>query len=71
MIKLEGTDFQIAVWKELLNIPSGSTKTYKEIAIAISRPKSFRAVANACAQNPYAPEAVSYTHLTLPTIYSV
>ena len=39
MIKLEGTDFQIAVWKELLNIPSGSTKTYKEIAIAISRPK--------------------------------
>ena len=56
MIKLEGTDFQIAVWKELLNIPSGSTKTYKEIAIAISRPKSFRAVANACAQNPYAPE---------------
>ena len=56
MIKLEGTDFQIAVWKELLNIPSGSTKTYKEIAIAISRPKGFRAVANACAQNPYAPE---------------
>ena len=56
MIKLEGTDFQIAVWKELLNIPAGSTKTYKEIAIAISRPKSFRAVANACAQNPYAPE---------------
>ena len=56
MIKLEGTDFQIAVWKELLKIPAGSTKTYKEIAIAISRPKSFRAVANACAQNPYAPE---------------
>ena len=56
MIKLEGTDFQIAVWKELLKIPAGETKTYKEIAIAISRPKSFRAVANACAQNPYAPE---------------
>ena len=55
-MKLEGTDFQIAVWKELLKIPAGSTKTYKEIAIAISRPKSFRAVANACAQNPYAPE---------------
>ena len=31
MIKLEGTDFQIAVWKELLKIPAGSTKTYKEI----------------------------------------
>ena len=56
MIKLEGTDFQIAVWKELLKIPAGSTKTYKEIAVAIGKPNSSRAVANACAQNPYAPE---------------
>ena len=56
MIKLEGTDFQIAVWKELLKIPAGSTKTYKEIAGAIGKPNSSRAVANACAQNPYAPE---------------
>jgi methylated-DNA-[protein]-cysteine S-methyltransferase len=56
MIKLEGTDFQIAVWKELLKIPAGSTKTYKEIAVAIGKPKSSRAVANACAQNPYAPD---------------
>lgn len=56
MIKLEGTDFQIAVWKELLKIPAGSTKTYKEIAVAIGKPNSSRAVANACAQNPYAPQ---------------
>ena len=56
MIKLEGTDFQIAVWKELLNIPAGSTRTYKEIALAIGKPNSSRAVANACAQNPYAPQ---------------
>ena len=56
MIKLEGTDFQIAVWKELLKIPAGETKTYKEIAVAIGKPNSSRAVANACAQNPYAPE---------------
>jgi methylated-DNA-[protein]-cysteine S-methyltransferase len=55
-MQLEGTDFQIAVWKELLKIPAGSTKTYKEIAVAIGKPKSSRAVANACAQNPYAPE---------------
>ena len=76
MIKLEGTDFQIAVWTELLKIPAGETKTYKAIAVAIGKPNSSRAVANACAQNPYAPEvpchrAVSYTHLTLPTICSV
>ena len=56
MIKLEGTEFKIAVWKELLKIPKGKTKTYKEIAVAIGRPKSSRAVANACAQNPYAPD---------------
>ena len=55
-MKLDGTDFQISVWKELLKIPRGRTKTYKEIAMAIGRPNSSRAVANACAQNPYAPD---------------
>ena len=55
-MKLEGTRFQILVWKELLKIPAGQTKTYKEIAVAIGKPNSSRAVANACAQNPYAPE---------------
>ena len=55
-MKLEGTHFQILVWKELLKIPAGQTKTYKDIAIAIGKPNSSRAVANACAQNPYAPE---------------
>ena len=55
-MKLEGTHFQISVWKELLKIPAGQTKTYKEIAVAIGKPNSSRAVANACAQNPYAPE---------------
>ena len=55
-MKLEGSDFQILVWKELLKIPAGQTKTYKDIAVAIGKPNSSRAVANACAQNPYAPE---------------
>jgi len=55
-MKLDGTDFQVSVWKELLKIPRGKTKTYKEIALAIGKPNSSRAVANACAQNPYAPE---------------
>ena len=54
-MQLEGTNFQIAVWKELLKIPIGETTTYKNIAIAIGKPNSSRAVANACAQNPYAP----------------
>lgn len=55
-MKLEGTDFQLSVWKELLKIPVGKTRTYKEIALAIGKPNSSRAVANACAQNPYAPD---------------
>ncbi len=31
---LSGTDFQRSVWKELLQIPYGSTQTYKELAIS-------------------------------------
>ena len=51
--KLNGTNFQIKVWKEIAKIPKGKTKSYKEIAIAIGRPNSSRAVANACGKNPY------------------
>ena len=53
---LRGTKFQVKVWKYLKTIPLGTVKTYKEVAIAIKRPKSIRAVANACARNPYAPK---------------
>jgi len=52
-MKLKGTDFQIKVWNEIKIIPKGSVRTYKEIAIAINHPKSYRAVANACKKNPY------------------
>ena len=52
-MKLNGTDFQIKVWNEIKKIPKGSVRTYKEIAIAINHPKSYRAVANACKKNPY------------------
>ena len=53
---LKGTKFQIKVWKFISKIPKGSLKTYKQVAIGIKRPKSARAVANACAKNPYAPK---------------
>ena len=52
---LKGTKFQLKVWKYLKTIPRGKVKTYKEVAIAIKRPNSARAVANACAYNPYSP----------------
>ena len=51
-----GTKFQKKVWNYIKKIPKGNVKTYKEVAIAIKTPKSARAVANACAKNPYAPK---------------
>jgi len=53
---LKGTKFQIKVWKYLMKIPKGSVKTYKQVAIGINRPKSARAVANACGKNPHSPK---------------
>ena len=52
---LKGTKFQLKVWKYLKTIPRGKVKTYKEVAIGIKKPNSARAVANACANNPYSP----------------
>ena len=53
---MKGTKFQLKVWNYLKTIPKGTVKTYKQVAIAIKRPKSARAVANACGKNPYAPK---------------
>ena len=53
---LKGTEFQILVWKEIAKIPFGQTRTYKQLAIAIGKPNSSRAVANACGKNPYSPD---------------
>ena len=52
-LNLEGTTFQKKVWQELLKIPKGESRSYKEIANAIGNPKAARAVANACGKNPY------------------
>ena len=48
----EGTEFQKAVWKDMLKIQRGQTRTYGEIAAAIGRPKAVRAVGSACGANP-------------------
>ncbi|WP_270517863.1 methylated-DNA--[protein]-cysteine S-methyltransferase [Megamonas funiformis] len=50
--KLIGTPFQLAVWKELQNIPYGQTTSYKEIAQKINKPKAYRAVGMANNKNP-------------------
>ena len=50
---LNGTKFQIQVWKAISKIPRGQVRTYKELAKLIKKPKASRAVANACGKNPY------------------
>ena len=47
-----GTAFQKAVWQALVNIPYGKTVSYADIARAIGKPKSCRAVGNAVGDNP-------------------
>ena len=51
---LKGTNFQVNVWKALLNIPKGCVVSYQDIASYIGHPKAFRAVASAIAVNPVA-----------------
>jgi len=52
ILHIKGTDFQIAVWEELLKIPFGKTTTYGEIAQRIHNPKASRAVGSAVGANP-------------------
>ena len=52
-MKLNGTEFQNLVWKEISKIPYGQTMSYKEIAARIGHPNSSRAVSNACGKNHY------------------
>ncbi|MBE7442065.1 MAG: methylated-DNA--[protein]-cysteine S-methyltransferase [Flavobacteriales bacterium] len=50
-LDLAGTEFQLKVWNELLKIPFGSTRTYKQQAIAVGNLKAIRAVATANGEN--------------------
>lgn len=51
-LRLVGTDFQHAVWQELLKLPYGTLTTYGEIARRIGRPGAVRAVGVAVGENP-------------------
>ncbi len=50
-LKIDGTEFQKAVYKKLLDIPYGKTQSYKEIAEAIGHKNAYRAVGSACNKN--------------------
>ena len=51
-LELEGTDFQVIVWKELKKIPFGTTTTYHDLAKHLGDPNSDRAVGHAVGKNP-------------------
>lgn len=48
----QGTEFQLAVWRALADIPFGETRSYGDIARAIDRPRAVRAVGAANGRNP-------------------
>lgn len=47
-----GTDFQLAVWNALQEIPYGETTSYGELARLLGKPSAFRAVGAANGANP-------------------
>ena len=51
-VNQEGTEFQIRVWKELLEIPYGKTISYMDMAKRLGDPKVIRAAAAANGKNP-------------------
>ena len=53
-LDFNGTTFQIAVWRALLEIPYGQTRSYGDIARSIGKPGAARAVGMANHENPIA-----------------
>ena len=47
-----GTDFQKRVWRALLEIPFGETRSYRDIAVKLGKPTATRAVGAANGRNP-------------------
>ncbi len=50
-LDLRGTDFQKAVWRELMKIPYGNVRSYKWLAVRVGNPNAARAVGNALNAN--------------------
>jgi len=53
-LDLRGSDFQLRVWRALLDIPYGETRSYSDLSRAIGRDGAFRAVGSANGANPIA-----------------
>lgn len=53
-LHVSGTNFQVSVWKALLDIPAGTVTSYTQVASEIGRPRAARAVGTAIGANPVA-----------------
>jgi len=53
-LHVSGTNFQVSVWRALLQIPPGTVVSYSRMALEIGRPRSARAVGTAIGANPVA-----------------
>ena len=53
-LDLQGTEFQVAAWNALADIPYGRTASYGQQAASIGRPKAVRAIGGANGRNPVA-----------------
>ena len=53
-LDLQGTEFQVAAWNALADIPYGHTASYGQQAASIGRPKAVRAIGGANGRNPVA-----------------
>ena len=50
---LQGTPFQMKVWRELQNIPYGTHLSYSDLAQVVGNPRAVRAVASGIAANRF------------------
>ena len=55
MKKYRCTDFEKKVYKAILAIPLGETRSYQWVAVKIGKPKAVRAVGTALKKNSFAP----------------
>lgn len=53
-LHVSGTNFQINIWRALLQIPEGALTSYSQVAEAVGRPKAARAAGTAIGSNPVA-----------------
>jgi methylated-DNA-[protein]-cysteine S-methyltransferase len=51
-IEPQGTEFQVAVWRAIREVPAGRTVSYQDIARAVGKPSAYRAVGTATGRNP-------------------